>query len=452
MGGNIRIVEKNGPGSNFQFSICLQCGMKKDNGPFELPLSYQRAEVVIGLPDKDCRAVAADWVTSRGLNVHQVETWEHILLHLRALNCGSGISSNIGSKVGRYSKQNGTRMNCSEGFQHLDTVSEYLAKSILPRTNERSRYDFWKRRKSFDESPPSGEERQLLIIDTSLLPKNVKADHLEEYLQESGFLTGSPTRCLDGLGLSKLDLNERRLLDMQRNLLVVWVTSSNTQEPIKVALRSVQNSFIVRRPLHAARLKEIFQQIARDGSAVLCSPELEDTSEVSSANAINYAKQQEWDDPYGCDSEVQLAQESSLRTIPSMAVSGRNVKQRPSAAKSAPLEEILYSEMENRSSQDEQTSQIPSTITKPVKKHVKNFISPKKVVKKPLEKLEILVAEDTPLLRKLAVAMLRRLGAVTHEASNGQEVLDTVTKRMQAGQPPLHCILMDCQVGSIYKQ
>jgi CheY-like chemotaxis protein len=57
-----------------------------------------------------------------------------------------------------------------------------------------------------------------------------------------------------------------------------------------------------------------------------------------------------------------------------------------------------------------------------------------------------LVAEDNPLLRKLAVTMLRRLGATTHEAANGQEALEAVRTRVQGGERSFNCILMDCQV------
>jgi CheY-like chemotaxis protein len=42
--------------------------------------------------------------------------------------------------------------------------------------------------------------------------------------------------------------------------------------------------------------------------------------------------------------------------------------------------------------------------------------------------------------------MLRRLGATTHEASNGKEALESVMIRVQGGERSFHCILMDCQV------
>jgi CheY-like chemotaxis protein len=42
--------------------------------------------------------------------------------------------------------------------------------------------------------------------------------------------------------------------------------------------------------------------------------------------------------------------------------------------------------------------------------------------------------------------MLRRLGAATYEAANGQEALEAVMSRVQGGERSFHCILMDCQM------
>lgn len=440
MGGSIRIVEKIGVGAVFQFSICFQRATSCETVPFSLPPSYQGTEIIVGIPDTDCRVVACEWITKLGLNVHQVESWEQILLYMRALNGGS----NMGKRTGFFEN---LLSDSSEDLQKL--TSEPAPR----RTSWSHRYEFWRSWKDSNERPSTGKIRQLMILDTSLLPSDVKADYLEEYLQESGFLTSSPTRCLDGLGVSsKLDLNDKLRRDLQGDLSVVWVCASNVHEPIKAALRAVRNSFIVKRPLHTARLKEIFNLVSREGD-ILPLPELQRPPELLAANIINYAKQQEWHDPYACDTEVPLAQEPSRRRIP--VVQGRNVRHRPTATKSFPTEEISYSEMEIRASpQIDPASQSSTTTGKPVRRNVQALtqLNGRKNgngnAPKPLEKLEILVAEDTPLLRKLAVAMLRRLGAVTYEASNGQEVLDAVKARMQNGQAPYHCILMDCQVGS----
>lgn len=191
--------------------------------------------------------------------------------------------------------------------------------------------------------------------------------------------------------------------------------------------------------------------MSREGD-VLPALEIQRPQELHASSVINYAKQQEWNDRYACDAEVSLAQEVSPRPIPPAVMQGRNVRYRPTATKSAPLEEISYSEMEIRPS--DSSSLSSTTISKPIKKNVpvlaqlngrRNGVAS---APKPLEKLEILVAEDTPLLRKLAVAMLKRLGAITFEASNGQEVVEAVMARLRNGQASFHCILMDCQVGS----
>ena len=442
-------MDKSGPGVVFQFSICFQRAEPSERIPFSLPPSYQGTEIIVGIPEADTRAVACKWITKVGLNVHQVESWEQIILYMRALN--------EGSMVGRGGFFESLQSGSLDDLPRLSSELEYVPKVSVPqeRTSWSHRYEFWRSWKDNDERPATGQLRQLMILDTSLLPSDVRAEHLEEYLQESGFVTSSPTRCLDALGVgSKLDVNDRHRRELQGDLSVMWICASNVHEPIKAALRAVRNSFLVKRPLHPARLKEIFHLVSRDGEVV---PYLEvRPPELLASNIINYARQQEWNDPYACDNEVSVAQAVSPRPTPSAMVQGRNVRHRPTAAKSAPIEEISYSEMERRPSaraQIDESNQTSATSTKLMKRSVpviaqlngrKNFSGGSK----PLEKLQILVAEDTPLLRKLAVAMLKRLGAVTFEASNGQEVLEAVMIRRQNGEAPYNCILMDCQVVS----
>jgi hypothetical protein len=257
MGGNIKIVEKAGPGSVFQFTICFQRSLKPEKMPYILPSSLQGAEIVLGIPNADCRAVAAHWVKTWGLVAHEVDTWEEILMHMRALN---GISVDM--------KNGSTGLIQRHHADHFvppysPTGADGIAKPH--RTQKRSsRYDFWKSWQSIGAKALSGQQRQLIIIDISMLPSIVEHDSMEEYLQQSGFLTSNPNVCLDALGLEKLHLNDRQMIEIHRNLLVVWVTASNTPEPVKAALRSVRNSIAVRRPLHATRLKELLHQIASE--------------------------------------------------------------------------------------------------------------------------------------------------------------------------------------------
>lgn len=414
MGGTIKIVEKAGPGSVFQFTICFQRSLKPEKIPFVVPSSLQGAEIILGIPKGDCRAVAAHWVKTWGLVAHEIDTWEELLVHMRNLN---GISAEI-----------------KNGY-HADFVPPYSpiggTDGVVKRKRS-SRYDFWKSWQSIGSKALSGQQRQLIIIDISMLPTMVEHDSLEEYLQQSGFLTSSSAVCLDSLGLEKLHLNDRQMIDTQRNVLVIWVTASNTPEPVKAALRSVRNSIAVRRPLHATRLKELLHQIASEVGDCLPTMDAERPRALSS-NALAYAKQQEWDDPYRCDTEV---------SFPGIA--------KPDVSRSVPVtafDKALKNTLLSSTDSYEVVSpppKPPSSIRRKPKTPLSKGELPS--LAQPFEKLEILVAEDTPLLRKLAVAMLTKLGAITHEAENGQEVLDAVLNRINKKQPPFNCILMDCQM------
>ncbi|KAG0613955.1 hypothetical protein M758_6G140600 [Ceratodon purpureus] len=427
MGGNIKIVEKAGPGSVFQFTICFQRSLKPERMPYMPPSSLQGAEIVLGIPNADCRAVAAHWVNTWGLVVHEVETWEEILVHMRALN-GIPIDYKDGS-TGLIQRHH------ADSVSPLPTGLDGIVKTSRP-IKRSSRYDFWKSWQSIGAKALSGQQRQLLIIDISLLPTIVEHASLVEYLQQSGFLTGNLTVGLDALGLEKLHLNERQMTDIQRNVLIIWVTASNTPEPVKAALRSVRNSIAVRRPLHATRLKELLHQIASEVGD--CLPIMDaERPRISSSNALAYAKQQEWDDPYRCDTEV------ALPSIPKPDMS----RSLPGSAFDKSPRNISTASLLLPSIQSQDASSPPRpTIRRKNRMQAQKGEFPKRVVSKPFEKLEILVAEDTPLLRKLAVVMLQKLGATTHEAGNGQEVLDAVLDRMKNKKPPFSCILMDCQM------
>nr|PNR59975.1 hypothetical protein PHYPA_002767 [Physcomitrium patens] len=430
MGGNIRIVEKAGPGSVFQFTICFQRSLKPERMPYILPSSLQGAEVVLGIPNADCRAVAAHWVKTWGLKAHEVGSWEEILIHMRTLN-GISANNNDGSK-------GLTQRHHTDSVQPLTLGLDGITKNTSKASTQKrsGRYDFWKSWQSIGAKALSGQQRQLLVIDISLLPSILEHDYLEEYLQQSGFLTGNHTVWLDALGLEKLHLNDRQMGDIQRNLLVVWITASNTPEPVKAALRSVRNSIAVRRPLHATRLKELLHQIASEVGECLPTMDAE-RPRVLSSNALAYAKQQEWDDPYRCDAEVSLPSIVKSDVSRSLPVASFD-----KFTKTIPPVSLLLSTTEN---QDNSRPPKPCNLRRRSKMQPQKGL-PSEGGSKLFDRLEILVAEDTPLLRKLAVVMLQKLGAITHEAGNGQEVLDAVLDRIHKSQPPFSCILMDCQM------
>ncbi|CAM6056402.1 unnamed protein product [Sphagnum tenellum] len=454
MGGKIRIVEKSGPGSLFQFTLCFDSPSQYETVPFQLSPLFHGAEVILGIPDGDCRAGAVHWLENEGLTVHQVETWEHILLHLRAINCSSKHHKRDAVEVCA-----GTVKQCSsDSIQQLALGLEFSQNPPSPKRP--SMYDFWKSWTNIGTRLLHDSPRQLMIIDTSLLPRVVTQDKLQDFLQESGFLTGAHKHCLDAHGLEKLDLNEWQTI-RQRDLLVIWIVASNTPEPVKAALDSVCNSILVRKPLHAARFKELFQQIAQEEGDPIPITKLEKSPIALSSNVIHYVRQQEWGDPYDCKTELPYApstnhvQQCYGQQHPSATATATDPAEKDSWQ--TPSEPKLASAVDSTpdlaciSLEEEQSSQSSRTVCKTVTRNCRSRrkLSVSKGVdslSRPLDKLDILVAEDNPLLRKLAVAMLRRLGATTHEASNGKEALEAVMIRVQGGERSFHCILMDCQM------
>ena len=80
---------------------------------------------------------------------------------------------------------------------------------------------------------------------------------------------------------------------------------------------------------------------------------------------------------------------------------------------------------------------------------------PSKSGEEALAGVHVLIAEDTPLLKKVAVIRMQKLGCTVRAVSDGKEALDAVVANYKAeveGMPPdpntqhFDAILMDCQV------
>lgn len=69
---------------------------------------------------------------------------------------------------------------------------------------------------------------------------------------------------------------------------------------------------------------------------------------------------------------------------------------------------------------------------------------------KPLSGKRILVADDSPLLRRLATLIVENLGATVESCENGEEALRKVCASLAPGILPYHYILMDCEVKIIF--
>ncbi|KAL1831133.1 hypothetical protein ACET3Z_000784 [Daucus carota] len=71
-------------------------------------------------------------------------------------------------------------------------------------------------------------------------------------------------------------------------------------------------------------------------------------------------------------------------------------------------------------------------------------------VDKPLSGMKVLLVDDEPLLRKIAIAVLSSLGVTTEICVDGQEAVQTVCKALNDQGPshalPYACILMDCEM------
>lgn len=411
MGGAIRIGDKAGTGTLFQFSLC-----------FDLPsaqIEYQaevvkHRQIVLGMPEKDCRDIVAHWLENRGLPVHQASCWEEVLIHLKALPatlCGRRIEDN------------------SEKFTKAEDSTQ-RRRSLQDHDYHRHRSFGGRviRRSKSDGTSDTRGEKPVLIVDVNLLPPfSNEAEYLQTF-ENLGFAlkTGMTT-------------SSRKPLDFHA---LVWVTASSTPVAFKRALKLLNRSILVRRPLHASRLRDLFHQLeARELFVPLDAKVVNPAASPLSVTIANQMKTLYTGDELNCCSEGNEEPSSdSCKQGMDTVYEGSNDGAKPSQVKACPAS------FPGSAQQTRSTSLIRSKSDN-VAKLLK--VPRPKPAGKALEQLEILVAEDHPLLRRLAATMLRKLGATPYEACDGQEAFTSVVTRFQSGQLPFHCILMDCQVCAL---
>lgn len=225
-----------------------------------------------------------------------------------------------------------------------------------------------------------------------------------------------------------------------------WMLNYDTPSAVKMELRRRGQPLVVNKPLYKAKMIHIFDSVKR---------ELVPESQVQSS-----------DDVTSTSTDSPLHQEAELLpTSPSTVDSGDARKAKVSSCsamfKNSLLEPPDVKQHYQGSYHNEQPTvngctkdQVTSNGNKPVGEQ------------KCLQGIRILVVEDTPLLQKVAKAMLERLGAIVFIVGDGLQAVDALNSMLSAEMsrrasplqepwsetalesPQYDLILMDCQASN----
>ncbi|BBN15764.1 protein MpCache3 [Marchantia polymorpha subsp. ruderalis] len=420
MGGEIHIGDKAGDGTVFRFSLCFDLPPDQKSSRREI---LKRPDVILGMPDTDCRSVVAKWMEDRRIPVLEVSSWEDVLLLIDV----------------RRLAPNGWKLDERAPALRKDDAGGEFAK---PRSSPARHTGPVRRARS--AAATNDHRKPVLIIDVDLCPL---------YEDENDYLLA-----FEQLGLISIRSNQQGQEEAPGHLkqriqfcqaakfhAIIWVMASYTPDSLKKALYLLCNatcrSLLVRRPLHPTRLRELFSELEFR----------EQSFQTEGRSAVTLRPANPGPSPVNIGKQCGLGTYDS--DVDSCLTKGVPVEGATRAPDGSPALETttdtaapLTSSPETSKAEVERVPQNPliRTNSDDAQKYVGK--SEQLVATKPLRGLSVLITEDHGLLRKVGVTMLAKLGATPSLACNGREAVEAVVSRFESGAAPFDCILMDCQM------
>jgi hypothetical protein len=469
MEGDIRIVDKKGPGTLFRFDLVFEraeAGMVKsgslaqlmlesprptsahvsidppscpspsaadvtgvDNIQLPLPCGVEGASVLLLKGDRAGRETAAGWMTRRGLRVYQAEQWSEVADALkRALEGLEPLSRNsdVGSKRSWRDDENAPSENKHVVLEVADEIS------VIPLQRMGS------------ENPPLLEslpEVSVPILDAapstdfgSLLATREIQPRLLLLVLDTAAVPGAPSPEAINAAFQSLIQECDLTASSAPRVVPAWLVSVALPGPVREQIRASGCNIMACDLLHPSRLSSLLTLMVnsdhQSSDSLLCGPfgtsaRLDNRSYSEQVKHIDEESQEAMlqagvafclgrgvVDHKGADVELDSGESPShpppltgAKTYPPSPV--LRPKPHPS-----PLSEI------RRSESWKQPDRVLIQAAEPVSKATDVPPAPKKA----LEGIHILLVEDTVLLRKLALMMLTKLGAVVFPVENGRQV------------------------------
>ncbi|KAM7262611.1 hypothetical protein ACFE04_000294 [Oxalis oulophora] len=403
MGGEIKVVKKNGSGTLMQLYLLLNTPIDSSiDQSFKLEFGNHSVVVLLALHGSMNRLIISKWLSKNGVLTFEASEWNEFTQVLRELFQAQVRNSNFDSK---------------------SSLNELLRAKVL---------------NIQDLKNPVF----IIVVDIALLDlsTNIWKEQLNYLERFSG------------------------------KVKFAWMLNHETSNGIKMELKRKGHLLMVNKPLYKAKMIHILETVVKErnlemqknisnGSNAECleidsshfyigsSDDSDTTSPVSGTEYHNEEKQ-------GEQIVISSPSKSKNDSRPFMKDANRKIENQSTTIKlgledlkpeAIPIQKSSFLtdfQCENSSSPKNQSSSFPS-------KGVKD-----------LEGLRILLAEDTPVLQRVATIMLEKMGATVIAVGDGLQAVEALNckpeRLLQNGNPnaateirnppPFDLVLMDCQM------
>ncbi|XP_076921085.1 histidine kinase 1-like [Bidens hawaiensis] len=372
MGGEIRVVKKNGPGTLMQLYLLL--GTPVDTPPENYKLKYadHNLKVVLALNGSMGRMILSKWLFKIGVHAWDACEWNELTHILQYLFIPSRYTQNL-------------TFECSK--------DEPITKQEI----EASVF--------------------IIVVDIGLL--NLSTDIWKEQL-------------------NFLDIFNKRAK-------FAWVLNHDTSNTIKMELRNRGHLLMVNEPLYKSKLVQIMEAAIKEKTISLRHGDT-DTHELLEIDNVH------------SDPESSNDSEKSLNSNSTGIVQVEETRRVVSSSRYGIVSNCFLELTEVCSERNKPGANeaFPVAINNDNAREKRVQYAEKTVnVQKSLEGVRILLAEDTPILQRVATIMLEKMGATVAVVGDGLQAVEALQSPLEDGMtaqqqmrdpPPYDLILMDCQM------
>ncbi|XVF18045.1 hypothetical protein REPUB_Repub10bG0177600 [Reevesia pubescens] len=421
MGGEIKVEKKNGPGTLMRLFLLLSTPADGTEQNCQMDFAKHNVAVILALHGSMGRLVMSQWLSRNGVQTLEASEWNELTQIL-------------------YELFQARNRNC--GFDTHYSLGEPLRSKLHSLQDMRNPV-------------------YIIVVDLGLL--DMSTDIWKEQLNFLDKFSGQ--------------------------VKFAWMLNHDTSNAIKIELRRKGHILMVNKPLYKAKMLHILEAVIKERCVELqkrspngtkgdshecleidsthfetCSSDDSDISEMAGTNSV---------------SSVHTGEQPSEGTVKSSPSNCQTLKNR--------LVELtrLGSEVSNERAEEDQCNARPKlhdtedskcensnspeqpSVSSSAKDRDNSYTSKAGNGQKSLEGLRILLAEDTPVLQRVATIMLEKMGATVIAVGDGLQAVDALNcvlggeenrrdsslqerrNRLQTeicDSPPYDLILMDCQM------
>ncbi|XP_021727592.1 histidine kinase 1-like [Chenopodium quinoa] len=403
MGGDIKIVEKNGPGTLMQISLLLGTASNIPEQHIQVELADHNLMVLLALSGSTGRLIMSQWLDEKGVSTLQASDWNELTQMLR-----------------RIFKDKGPP---DDNFIDIQNQIELFTAKDVKRS------------------------QIIIVVDIGLL--DLSTNIWKEQLN-----------CLN------------RYADKAK---FAWILNHDTPSSIKKELRRKRHFLMVNRPLYKSKMIQILEAVIkqRDIEVQLKSESASDSTEGEMHECLEV-------DPIHYDaSSSEDSDKGDIGHLRSGSASQNEATKRERGVKpsfsqlSAANNYLLEFDEDgfpegNRDSQRDFDDNRNTLISSSSEERKDVHFAKNSSEQKSLEGIKILLAEDTPVLQRVATIMLEKVGARVMAVGDGLQAVNTlksslnaegccttsplpegagsITPTLSRNFPPFDLILMDCQM------